>query len=100
MKIESITLKNTTIEGYICLTEAFFVSKIRTAFTLFEIFIFVQKINFDFSRKLSIFWVEKFVKMCGVLDFLAVDSFDFTRKIVKKNLGEKLVKMLGFCQQN
>ena len=23
-----------------------------------------------------------------VLDFLAVDNFDFTRKIVKKNLGE------------
>ena len=33
-----------------------------------------------------------------VLDFLAVDNFDFTRKIAKKNLGEKLVKMLGFCQ--
>ena len=33
-----------------------------------------------------------------VLDFLAVDNFDYTRKIVKKNLGEKLVKMLGFCQ--
>ena len=33
-----------------------------------------------------------------VLDFLDVDNFDFMRKIVKKNLGEKLVKMLGFCQ--
>ena len=33
-----------------------------------------------------------------VLDFLAVDNFDFTIKIVKKKLGEKLVKMLGFCQ--
>ena len=33
-----------------------------------------------------------------VLDFLAVDNFDFTRKIVKKNLGEKLVKLLGLCQ--
>ena len=32
------------------------------------------------------------------LDFLAVDNFDFTRKMVKKKLGEKLVKMLGFCQ--
>ena len=32
-----------------------------------------------------------------VLDFLTVDNFDFTRKIVK-NLGEKLVKMFGFCQ--
>ena len=31
-----------------------------------------------------------------VLDFLAVDNFDFTRKIVKKNLGEKLVKTLWF----
>ena len=30
-----------------------------------------------------------------VLDILAVDNFDFTRKIVKKDLGEKLVKMLG-----
>ena len=30
-----------------------------------------------------------------VLDFLAVDNFDFTRKIVKTKLGEKLVKMLG-----
>ena len=33
-----------------------------------------------------------------VLNFLAVDNFDFTRKIVKKILGEKLVKMLGFGQ--
>ena len=33
-----------------------------------------------------------------ILDFLAVDYFDFTRKIVKKNLGEKLVKMLGSSQ--
>ena len=33
-----------------------------------------------------------------VLDFLAVDHFDFTRKIVKKISGEKLVKMWGFCQ--
>ena len=32
------------------------------------------------------------------LDFLAVDNFDFTRKIVKNFLDEKLVKMLGFCQ--
>ena len=33
----------------------------------------------------------------AVLDFLAVDNFDFTRKIVKKILGEELVKMLGIC---
>ena len=31
----------------------------------------------------------------GVLYFLTVDNFDFTRKIVEKNSGEKLVKMLG-----
>ena len=30
-----------------------------------------------------------------VLGFLAIDNFDFTRKIVKKNLGEKLVKNVG-----
>ena len=30
-----------------------------------------------------------------VLDFLAVDNFDFTRKIVKIILGGKLIKMLG-----
>jgi len=29
------------------------------------------------------------------LDFLAVDNFDFTRKIVKKIWGEKLVKCWG-----
>ena len=31
-----------------------------------------------------------------VLEFLAVDNFDFTRKIVRENLGGKLVRMLGF----
>ena len=30
--------------------------------------------------------------------FVQKVNFDFTRKIVKKNLGEKLVKMLGFYQ--
>jgi len=33
----------------------------------------------------------------AVLDFLAVDNFDFTRKIVKKYLGEKLMKMFGLA---
>ena len=35
-----------------------------------------------------------------VLHFLAIDNdnFEFTRKIVKNNLGEKLVKKLCFCQ--
>ena len=33
-----------------------------------------------------------------VLDFLAVDDFDFTKKNVKKFFGGKLLKMFGFCQ--
>ena len=33
-----------------------------------------------------------------VLDFLTVDNFDFTRKIVKKIWGEKLVKCWGFVK--
>ena len=58
---------------------------------------FVQKFNFDFLRKIvELFWV-KTRENAAVLDFLAVDNFDFTRKIVKKKLGEKLVKMLGIC---
>ena len=32
------------------------------------------------------------------LDFLAVDNFDFTRKIAKKKLNEKLAKMLDFVK--
>ena len=31
----------------------------------------------------------------AVLDFLAVDNFDFTRKIVKKNLGSKSRENVG-----
>ena len=61
-------------------------------------FFFVQKFNFDFLRKLSgFFWLKNSWKVV-VLDFLAVDNFDFTRKIAKKILCEKLVKMLGLCQ--
>ena len=56
---------------------------------------FVQRFNFDFPRKLSIFLGWKTRENVVVLDFLAVDNFDFTRKIVKKNLGEKLVKWWG-----
>ena len=58
---------------------------------------FVQKFNFDFPRKLSFFWMKTRENVV-VLDFLAVDNFDFTRKIVKKLFSEKLVKMLEFCQ--
>ena len=57
---------------------------------------FVQKFNFDFPEKIVDFFRWKTRENVVVLDFLAVDNFDFTRKIVKQNLGEKLVKMLGF----
>ena len=33
-------------------------------------------------------------EIAAVLDFLAVDNFDFTRKIVKKFLGEKKNKIV------
>ena len=62
-----------------------------------EIFFSVQKFNFGFPRKIvELFWVKN-RENAAVLDFLAVDNFDFTRKIVKNILGEKLVKMLGFA---
>ena len=65
--------------------------------------IFVQKFDLIFRENCQIFlklfffgWKTR--ENVVVLDFLAVDNFDFTRKIIKKILGEKLVKMLGFCQ--
>ena len=55
---------------------------------------FLSKNSTMISReKLSIFFGWKTRENVVVLDFLAVDNFDFTRKIVKKNLGEKLVKL-------
>ena len=49
--------------------------------------LFVQKFNFDFTRKIvEVFWV-KTRENVAVLDFLGVDNFDFTRKIVKKKFG-------------
>ena len=50
--------------------------------------------NFDFPRKIVNFYFGwKTREIVVVLGFLAVDNFVFTRKIVKKNLGEKLVKI-------
>ena len=65
-------------------------------FTLFEIFIFFPKIQLWFPEKIVDFFVWKTRENVVVLDILAVDNFDFTRKIVKKILGEKLVKLLWF----
>ena len=62
--------------------------------TLIEIFIYCPKVHFWFPKKISKFFFEwKTRENVVVLDFLAVDNFDFTRNFVKKNLGEKLVKM-------
>ena len=55
--------------------------------TVRNLHFFVQKINFDFPRKLSIFWGGKTRENVVILDFLAVDNFDFTRKIVDFNFG-------------
>ena len=66
--------------------------------TLFEIFIFCPKIQLWFPEKIVDFFWWKTRENVVVLVFLAVDNFDFTRKIVKKIVGEKLVKLLGFCQ--
>ena len=43
----------------------------------------VQKFNFDFPRIFELFWM-KTRENTAVWDFLAVDKFDFTRKIAKK----------------
>ena len=65
---------------------------------LFEIFIFCPKSQLWFPEKIVDFLGWKTREIVVVFDFLSVDSFDFTRKIVKKSLGEKLVKMLVFVK--
>ena len=61
-------------------------------------FHFCPKFNLDFPLKLSIFLGEKLVENVVVLDLLADDNFDFTRKIVKKNLGENSLKCWVFVK--
>ena len=51
--------------------------------TLFEIFVFCPKIQLWFPEKIVEFLGWKTRENVVVLDFLAVDNFDFTRKIVK-----------------
>ena len=58
---------------------------------------FVQNSTLIFRENRRFFLVKNSWKCCG-LDFLAVDNFDFTRKIVKIFFDKKLVKILGFCQ--
>ena len=59
---------------------------------------FCPKIQLWLPEKIVDFFEWKTRENVVVLDFLAVDNFDFTRKIIKTILGEKLVKMLGLCQ--
>ena len=59
---------------------------------------FVQKFNFDFPRKLSFLVGEKLVKMWWFWTFWLLTTLISREKLSKKNSGEKLVKMLGFCQ--
>ena len=56
----------------------------RQKYTLFEIFIFCPKIQLWFPVKIVDFLGRKTRENVVVLYFLAVDNFDFTRKIVKK----------------
>ena len=70
------------------------------SYTLFEIFIFCPKIQLWFPEKIVDFSRWKTREIVVVLDFLAVDNFDFARKIVKKILGEKLVKMWVLSKLN
>ena len=55
-------------------------------YALFEIFIFCPKILLWFPEKIVDFSRWKTREIFVVLDFLAVDNFDFARKIVK-NFG-------------
>ena len=73
----------------------------NTVRTLFKIYKLLSKYSTFISwNNCRFFWGVKnrknSWKCCGfgLLDFLAVNNFDFTRKIVKKKkLGKKLVKM-------
>ena len=60
-----------------------------------QIFIFRPKIQLWFPKKIVDLFEWKTRENVVVLDFFVVENFDLTRKIVKKKLGEKLVKMLG-----
>ena len=67
-------------------------------FTLFKIFIFRPKIQLWFSEKIIDFSWWKTREDVAVLDFLAVDNFDFTRKIVKKIWVKNSWKCWGFVK--
>ena len=83
---------------------AFWLIFLFMRYTLFEIFIFCPKIQLWFPEKIvDFFFGWKTRENVVVLDFLGVDNFDFTRKIVIKKLGEKAredfgdMSKLNFC---
>ena len=59
---------------------------------------FCPKIQIWFPVKIIDFFVWNTRENVVVLECLAVNNFDFTRKKKKKVLGEKLMKMLEFYQ--
>ena len=67
-------------------------------YTLFEIFIFSPKIQLWFPEKIVDFLGWKTRENVAVLDFLAVDNFDFTRKIVKEIWMKNSWKCFGFVK--
>ena len=94
-RLQSIGLCSTNVHDACLVSSQGF---ILFAATLFEIFKILSKIQLWFPEKIVDFFGWKTREIVLVLGFLAVNNFDFTRKIVKKNLGEKLVKMLGFIK--
>ena len=57
--------------------------------------------NFEFTRKIvDFFRGEKTRENVVVLDFLAIDNFDFTRKIVKKKDLGEKLAKLKFCTKS
>ena len=69
-------------------------------FTLFEIFIFCLFKNSTLIswKNVDFFFVWKTCENVVVLDFLGVDKFDFTRKIVKKNWVKNSWKCWGLVK--
>ena len=65
---------------------------------MFEIFIFCPKIQLWFPEKIVDIIGWKTRENGEVLDFLAVDNFDFTRKIVKKIWVKNSWKWWGFVE--
>ena len=66
--------------------------------TLFQIFIFCTKIQLWYPEKIDdFFWVKNSWKCCG-LGLFSCWQLWFHEKNCQKNLAEKLVKMLGGCQ--